>query len=427
MKNILVFLIVLIFTQMEINAQSDPSSEFASVGRPLKFFQDILSFSTGKINSTRLDVFSLVPNTSLQFVKSENGFTSRYSVTISVMDKNKKNMIQENTWNEKVVVNNFEQTTSNDNSKVSLKSFFIPPGEYFIRSAVHDQESNTDFLLEKEYKVRDLSIDPAISDIMILAKKTEDKGINKISPNISGDVIVHSEGLPVFYEIYSKFARKLNIDYILTGSKKEKVFKYSITRDVDSGRTQIFQTIQDSSISMGSYTLDINLKDMNNKLVGSVQKLFISRWIGVPALITDVDKAVDEMIYIASPKQIDSINSAPTKDEKLKRFLAYWKKISPTPESNDNAIFNEYFRRVNYANEHFSRYYEGWRSDMGMVFILLGVPDNIERHPFDIDSKPYEIWEYYNLNQSFAFIDRTGFGDYRLVTPLNGDLYRFRM
>ena len=82
---------------------------------------------------------------------------------------------------------------------------------------------------------------------------------------------------------------------------------------------------------------------------------------------------------------------------------------------------------MNYTNEHFSEYFEGWRSDRGMVFILLGLPDNVERHPFEVDSKPYEIWQYYNLNISLVFVDRTGFGDYHLTTPLTGDLYRFRM
>jgi hypothetical protein len=69
---------------------------------------------------------------------------------------------------------------------------------------------------------------------------------------------------------------------------------------------------------------------------------------------------------------------------------------------------------------------EGWRSDRGMVYITLGPPNNIDRHPFDYDAKPYEIWEYYDMNQQFIFVDETGFGDYRLTTPMYGDMYRYR-
>jgi hypothetical protein len=78
----------------------------------------------------------------------------------------------------------------------------------------------------------------------------------------------------------------------------------------------------------------------------------------------------------------------------------------------------QYYNRVQYANEHFSHYIDGWRTDLGMVFILLGPPNNVDRHPFDVDAKPYEIWSYYDYNANVVFIDETGLGDFRLVTPI---------
>jgi hypothetical protein len=55
---------------------------------------------------------------------------------------------------------------------------------------------------------------------------------------------------------------------------------------------------------------------------------------------------------------------------------------------------------------------------MGMVYIIFGEPSNIERHPYEMDTKPYEIWAYYNINKQFVFVDNSGFGDYRLITPI---------
>jgi hypothetical protein len=81
---------------------------------------------------------------------------------------------------------------------------------------------------------------------------------------------------------------------------------------------------------------------------------------------------------------------------------------------------------VKFTNDNFSSYREGWKSDRGMVFIILGPPNNIDRHPFEYYSKPYEVWEYYTINRRFVFVDETGFGDYRLTTPLTGDLFRYR-
>lgn len=61
---------------------------------------------------------------------------------------------------------------------------------------------------------------------------------------------------------------------------------------------------------------------------------------------------------------------------------------------------------------------------MGMVFILLGSPNNVERHPFDIDSKPYEVWSYYDYNRQVVFLDETGFGDYKLLSNIYDLLQR---
>ena len=61
---------------------------------------------------------------------------------------------------------------------------------------------------------------------------------------------------------------------------------------------------------------------------------------------------------------------------------------------------------------------------MGMIYIVLGPPDNVDRHPFEYDSKPYEIWYYYDINRSFYFLDETGFGDYRLLNR-NYDWFRY--
>lgn len=48
---------------------------------------------------------------------------------------------------------------------------------------------------------------------------------------------------------------------------------------------------------------------------------------------------------------------------------------------------------------------------------MYGNPDEIDRHPNETDSKPYEVWSYNSLEGgvTFDFIDRTGFGDYQLV------------
>jgi GWxTD domain-containing protein len=198
---------------------------------------------------------------------------------------------------------------------------------------------------------------------------------------------------------------------------------------LNKGTTQVFNSMDSLTLNLGSYFLKVSIHDSSNKIFDHSIKSFVSRWYGVPVTITNLDKAIDQMTYIANPGDISYINDAPDRLEKAKRFVAFWVKYDSNPSDAYNAVFNEYYNRVAMANANFTTYsLEGWRSDRGMVFIILGTPDNIERHPFEYYAKPYEVWQYYNLNRSFLFVDNNGFGDYRLdpSTPLYGDLYRFR-
>jgi GWxTD domain-containing protein len=118
-----------------------------------------------------------------------------------------------------------------------------------------------------------------------------------------------------------------------------------------------------------------------------------------------------------------AFKKAVTPDEKLRLWNDFWLKRDPTPGTPENEAKREYYRRIEYANVHFSILRkEGWLTDRGMVYITYGEPDQIEDHPFDIDSKAYQIWDYYQASdvRRFLFIDEWGDGDYRLQYPYDG-------
>jgi len=426
MKVFTLFVFILLLSFSFANAQIENAGKLGSYNNGPKFYEDMLDFSSGKKNVTRLDVFIQVPYASIQFVRGERDFVGNYSLTVSIFDSNKDKLISEKTWNKKVEVKTYNETISRDMYSLSVKSFYLQPNEYFVRSSISNEESSSETPREDKIKVRDLSSGIAVSDIMFIAKRTEEAGKSKIVPNVSGNVATQKDGLPLFFEIYSDTARRLEIEYTVFDNDKNKIYSETENKDVNSGQTQIFHNIRDSSFSLGYYKLFVKIKDTIHNLTVSIEKQFFSRWQGIPTSVTDLEKAIDQMIYIASTHEINQIKDAKTKEEKLKRYIAFWKKYDPTPETQENEVFDEYYGRVAYANAHFSSYIPGWKSDRGMVFILLGPPDDVDRHPFDIDSKPYVVWEYYNLNRSLVFVDYTGFGDYRLTTPLTGDMYKFR-
>jgi GWxTD domain-containing protein len=426
MKTLIKLLLLLLIFQ-SVKAQVETADKPDETRSLPKFYHDFLNFHSPDSGKTRVDAFIQVPYNRIQFVKSDKGFTASYIVTISVFNEDREKLITEKVWNEEVNEKDFEQTISKNNYNLSFKSFYLTPGKYTIRSAVEDKESKKEYSVEDLFTVRPLDGDVALSDIILISKTSETGGTKKILPNVSGNVATQKGGVPIFFEAYSKAPEDVKLQYIISDEKKNIIYQSGEAKHLDSGKTQIFDTIKDSSISLGNYLLTVTILDKNDSLIASSNKPFYSRWFGIPTTIKDLDVAVDQLVYIASTSEIDYIKDAKTKEEETKRYLEFWKKKDPSPSTEENEVFNEYYRRIQYANEHFSHYVKGWKTDRGMVFIILGAPNNVDRHPFDYDSKPYEIWQYYQMNRQFVFVDETGFGDYRLITPLYGDDYRFRL
>ena len=396
-------------------------------GRDQKFFIDVLDYYSGNPDSTLVSAFIEVPYDRVQFFKTGNSFSSNFTITISIFDEDKEHLITENTWDEKVTAKDFDQTVSKSNYNVSLKSFKLTPDKYSVRASVDDNNSKNTFVQNKDIEVRKFSDNLDISDIMLVAKEANVDGERKIIPNVSRNVIVKKAGIPVFYEINTNEGGKFRLIYSINTKSSVSSFQDTADVNLNKGKNQIYYDIKDSSLNLGTYTVNINAENLTTGDEASVSSNLISRWSGVPENVTDLDLAIRQLVYIATPGELDYINKASNREEKIKRFAQFWKKKDPNPSDEENQAFDEYYNRVAYANDHFSRYREGWKTDMGMVYIVLGKPDNVEHHPFDPDSKPYEIWDYYDLNVRLAFLDQTGFGDYRLMNPLDFDYVRHRV
>jgi len=415
----LIFSSIISFAQVE-NLSRIPDSR-------VKYYQDFISFKGDK--KARLDFYIQVPYNAVQFVKTGQGFEAAYTITVSVFDEEKKNLITEKIWNEKIVAISFELTSSSDNFNLGFRSFELSPGVYSIKTSLFDKDSKNEYSSENIVVVKQFTQVPALSDVMLISGRTVIEGTSKIIPNVSRNVVSDRDPLSMFFEIYSDTSTNLLINYEIIDEKETQVFNKSEQVSLKKGTNQIFHNVDSLMLDLGKNLLKITLKDSAGKVYDTSVKSFMSRWVGVPIALTDLDKAIEQLVYLASPEDLAFMKETDNRREKAKRFVAFWRKQDPNPADEYNPVFNEYYNRVAYTNQNFTSYsLEGWRSDRGMVLIILGAPDNIDRHPFEYYAKPYEVWQYYNLNKQFIFVDYTGFGDYRLdpSTPLYGDLYRFR-
>lgn len=404
--------------------------EHAKGGSPYSFTPefniDLAGYKGSVNNKTRVDVFLQVPYSSVQFIKASEGYIARYSVSLTFYDEDRSTIIFERIWNEKIIATNFAQTSSKQSFNLSYRSFEILSGNYNLKIVVEDLDSRKTSSMDRMVIIASYKDPLDISDLILIKDRITEDGQERIIPNVSREVTNKDKSISFFYEIYSDMQRQVTISYKIEDKDRNVIYSLDEEKTVAPGINTVEHTIEEPKLSLGDYNLIVRVESRDINSIKLAQKTIFSKIYGVPASIKDLDKAIDQMIYIASTDEIDEIETGKTYEDKLKNFLYFWNLKDPSPNTEENEVLSEYYRRINYANEKFQSFYEGWRTDMGMIFVTLGAPDYVERYPFSESSKPYEIWDYYDINKRFIFVDQTGFGDYRLLNPVFGDWYRYR-
>jgi GWxTD domain-containing protein len=141
----------------------------------------------------------------------------------------------------------------------------------------------------------------------------------------------------------------------------------------------------------------------------------------------------EDMIYILTPEERDAFYRLGTNEEREQYIEIIWQRHSPNPDSSVNEFKEEHYRRIAYANEHFSSGIPGWKTDRGHIYIVWGPPDEIDSHPtggtYDrpmwqgggsTQTYNWELWRYRHLegvgdNIELEFVDPTSSGEYYLT------------
>ncbi len=388
------------------------------------FYAEAVAYASDQTQKSRLDIYVQVPHEEIRFLKENDRYLGRYELTLTLSTPAKE-LVHEQTWSVDVPVTDFAQTTQRRLYSLTHRTLEVAPGNYSMTVQLRDEESKKSSQIKKSLLVTDFAKDSVtLSDIMLVNRLSTDGEKRSIVPIITGNINHTSEGFFVFVELYThQLVDSVDVVWKVFDSRKNEVAGRTQRDALTGTRSQVFVKIDSAGLRMGTYFLTVEATarpTVDGKTVeykGVTSRTFNIRASDLPGVISDLDKAVDQLIYIARDTELLYVREATTEEEKRKRFLEFWAKRDPDPQTPRNELMEEYYSRVAFANQNYSHYLEGWRTDMGMIFIRFGTPDNIERHPFEYNVKPYEIWYYYQLNRQFIFVDETGFGDYRLRYP----------
>lgn len=100
---------------------------------------------------------------------------------------------------------------------------------------------------------------------------------------------------------------------------------------------------------------------------------------------------IDAAVYIATNREMDALRSARGTGEQRKRFEEFWLSLAGDPPKAASLI-RSYYGRVEEANRLFTNIKEGWRTDRGMIYTVLGPPTEITNR-LDTQTWYYDVQE----------------------------------
>lgn len=103
--------------------------------------------------------------------------------------------------------------------------------------------------------------------------------------------------------------------------------------------------------------------------------------------VASQDAFIESLAYIARDREIEHITSTESATDRRARFDSFWGDLARN-EAHAARLLETYYARVQEANLYFTTHKAGWKTDRGMLYVVMGPPVEIEHY---VDR---ETWYY---------------------------------
>jgi len=396
----------------------------------------------GSDNDDIVEVYLLIPRNLFQFSPEGEGYQSNGYARIAFTSNDTVRGMQE--WNIVDRVTQLAEIT--ESQKIpDIVTFSMPEGKYKIIALVMD------LILKKTYRQEiDVNLrafpnqSVCLSDINLSSNVSKTNTQNKFSKYFGYDVIPNAGNLygaqhPVIFgycELYNlsfdpSKVGNYQVKYSVTDlNKNEKVSQGWKTKKKPGTSAVEIGSISIQNLPSGLYNFIISARDLDTDQTADISKRFYIvkddlRDLQSLALADDFDNLNEEQLdeafgplkYMANDTEIRSFRKSDLTGKRtiLRKF---WSQRDPDPTTPINEARVKFEQLLQNVNDQFSNSRQkGWKTDMGRIYLVYGPPSEIERHASSLESKPYQIWHYYEIEGGiiFVFVDKTGFGQMELV------------
>lgn len=375
---------------------------------------DMEAVATVRHQTTGVDVYFGVPHLSLVFQPDSASYSAPYELTVQILSSDGNKLFAQESWQDTLRVDDAKQAETYQPFSFA-KELDVKPGKYIVRAKLLDNNSGKQAVRLQRINVPELSNkQPALSAVRIEASK----GSQKTRPVVALHVPANLDSLQAATDLYSPLPDghlkvtahllRFRIDdtvadppYWLTPMSSSLEYRGVDYGRVDTLETQTYTIKQPASHEQLTYKLP-EMAPGIYRVVFSVQITDgpggsepvvrqQTRDISVKSpnfpRISDLEEVIEALAYIARDREIKKILAADTPKEQRRLFDAFWGARTSNKKEAAN-LLETYYSRVEEANLFFTTHKAGWKTDRGMLYVVLGAPVEVDHY---VDQ---EIWYY---------------------------------
>lgn len=402
---------VLAFTLGSVSSCSGPlapSRQYAGLAKTYEpgtpsFDARVYPAATGSRRGIRVDVST--PELSLIFRRSEDRLIARLEWLIRLLSADGRRVLEEQTKSQDVTRTGLSGASLF--KRIGHSVFMeVPPGRYTILIQLEDLMSGK---MEEKEVVFELPSrnQPLIVTELLLETKSGDPIIELSYPDSldAGKAVFYLTGNVSRPALIEFFVVRLQTDTTaarapywqgpgsgFSGINPSELAVidtlYTEERIVRRGALRRIE-FEFPRASVGTYRAEVGIDDL--RIEGDdpairLTRYFLVRRESFPRLDL-VSELIPPLVYLADATEWEALQDSMGTSAARRQFDSFWGR-NMTDRTVASNMVRRYFSRVEEANLRYSEFKVGWKTDRGMVYVILGEPLFIERN---LES---EIWYY---------------------------------
>lgn len=326
-----------------------------------------------------------------QFFFSVESQSTQYQLSISIIDSKKKNVYQ-STRNLSI-----NRKTIPDNSALAIDfPLTLETGQYRMVTLLRNlklgdkKERQFDFVVQNENEQQDKNL--------IIAENSEFKYLPSNYDQLTYDLI----------SCYLIADSSVQCDSLVVKAKIDSVYRYQGIEPDSGYRYDLLPLLKTGRIE------DLELRCYDGNTAEVYKGLLYNSNTRYNQYYSPKDQ-LQQIRYVANQNEWRILSRMAQKDTEA-AIEYFWERHDNSPGTLSNELRELFTERVLKADELFTIHKKipGWKSDRGRIFIRKGPPDDVVEEIFPIGRYPYIVWYYFHDNTVYRFIDKTGYGNYKL-------------